>query len=96
MLGAITNLESAPKNIEALLFGIYVMAITSMDENEVLRIFHEPKKPLLTRYLSSTQQALINANYMKVDDLVVLQAYVLYLVQSSSPSIPFPPSCLFG
>lgn len=80
MLGAITNLEGAPKNIEALMFGIYVMAITSMDENEVLKIFHETKQSLLFRYLSSTQQALINANYMKVDDLLVLQAYVLYLV----------------
>jgi hypothetical protein len=80
-LNSITNLEGLSKSNEALMFGIYVMAITSMDENEVLRIFHEPKQALLTRYLSSTQQALINADYMKVDDLVVLQAYVLYLVR---------------
>lgn len=81
VLTAITNLEGVSKSTEALMFGIYVMAITSMDENEVLRIFHEPKQALLTRYLSSTQQALINADYMKVDDLIVLQAHVLYLVR---------------
>jgi hypothetical protein len=80
VLGAVTNLDDAPKNIEALMFGIYVMAITSLDEKDVLKLFNEPKQSVLVRYLSATQQALINANYMKVDDLLVLQAYVLYLV----------------
>lgn len=80
VLDATTRLDRAPKNIEALMFGIYCMAITSLEDSEVLKLFNEPKQTILVRFLASTQQALINANYMKVDDLLVLQAYVLYLV----------------
>lgn len=80
ILEAASHLEKTPKNIEALMFGIYLMAITSMEEKEVQRLFNQSKQSLLTRFLSATQQALINASFMKVDDLIVLQAFVLYLV----------------
>lgn len=80
ILQAASNLDKAPKNIEALMFGVYLMAITSMEDRDVLIMFNEPKQQLLTRYLSATQQALVNASFMKIDDAIVLQAFVLYLV----------------
>lgn len=80
ILQAASNLGKAPKNIEALMFGIYLMAITSMEDIDVQTMFHEPKQQILTRYLGATQQALVNASFMKIDDAVVLQAFLLYLV----------------
>jgi predicted RNA-binding protein with RPS1 domain len=84
VLQAASTLGKAPKNIEALMFGIYLMAITSMEEKQVVSMFNEPKQQLLSRYLSATQQALVNASFMLVDDPLVLQAFVLYLVCSNS------------
>lgn len=78
--------EKAPKNIEALMFAIYIMAITSMEEPDVQRMFELPKKELLGRYFISLQQALVNASFMRVNDPITLQAFLLYLV--------WPPSCL--
>lgn len=81
ILQAASSLDRAPKNIEALMFGIYVMALTSMEERDVQTMFNEPKQHVLTRFLSATQQALVNVSFMKIDDAIVLQAFVLYLVR---------------
>ncbi|KAI6782117.1 putative transcriptional regulatory protein-like protein [Emericellopsis cladophorae] len=79
ILQAVSNLETAPKNIESLMFGIYLMAITSMEEREAQNMFNEPKQDVLKKYLTTAQQALVNASFMRVDDLLCLQAFVLYL-----------------
>lgn len=86
ILQAASNLSKVPKNIEALMLGIYVMAITSMEERDVQNMFNESKQQILPRYLSATQQALVNASFMRVEDPLVLQAFVLYLV-SSNPNL---------
>lgn len=83
ILQAASNLDKVPKNIEAFMFGVYVMAITSMEERHAQSMFSESKQQLLTRYLPATQQALVNAEFMRVDDPLVLQAFVLYLVRST-------------
>lgn len=80
VLGATTQLDKAPKNIEALMFGIYLMAVTSLEEKEVQRLFNEDKQSVLKRFLTATQQALVNASFLKSEDPLVLQAFVLYLV----------------
>jgi hypothetical protein len=79
---ATTRLESAPKNIEALMFGMYVMAISSMDEAEINRRFNAGKKDMLARFFPALQQALVNANFMRVNDSICLQAFLLYLVRT--------------
>ncbi|KAL3955452.1 hypothetical protein ACCO45_011015 [Purpureocillium lilacinum] len=79
IIEATSQLEKAPKNTECLMFAIYVMAITSLEEAEVQRMFGEPKKELLGRYFSALQQALLNAGFMRNHDFYSLQAYVLYL-----------------
>jgi hypothetical protein len=87
VIGATSQLEKAPKNIEALMFAIYVMAITSLEEPDVHRMFGEPKRELLGRYFTALQQALLNAGFMRGDDFICLQAYVLYLVCSPRTAI---------
>jgi hypothetical protein len=84
VIEATTNLEKAPKNIEALMFGMYVMAISSLDDGEVQRRFNQGKKDLLARFFPALQQALVNASFMRVNDSICLQALLLYLVSTSS------------
>jgi hypothetical protein len=80
ILHAASNLDKAPKNVEALMFGVYLMAVTSMEEADVQAVCGESKKHLLLQFLSATQQALVNASFMRVEDPLVLQAFLLYLV----------------
>lgn len=82
VVAASSDLEQAPDNIQALMFGIYLMAITSLDDVEVDRMFQADKRTLLNRYFRGSQQALLNAGFMRHDDFICLQAYLLYLVRS--------------
>lgn len=83
LIKATSNLENAPKNIEALMFAIYLMAITSLDEEEVQIRFQASKHELLGRYFGAIQQALVNAGFMRSRDLITLQAFYLYLVRTA-------------
>ncbi|GMF70128.1 unnamed protein product [Aspergillus oryzae] len=84
------------KPLEALMFGIYLVAVLSLTDEEVEATFNEGKAVLLSRYHQGTQQALINAGFMRSNELMVLQAYFLYLfciVQYIDPRSLF---CLIG
>lgn len=74
------DLANVSKPLEALMFSIYLIAITSMAEEEVHLTFKLSKKALLGQYHEASQHALINAGFMRSSDLMTLQAYLLYLV----------------
>ena len=74
------NLDSVTRSVNALLFAIYFAAVGSLTEQESLNTLGEPKSALLSRYKYAAQKALLTANYLKASDLMVLQAFVLYLV----------------
>lgn len=78
---ASSNLDSIPKNIEALMFAIYVMAVSSMEDVDLENMFKEPKRDVLGRLFEALQQALLNAGFMKSNDFICLQAFMLYLVR---------------
>ncbi|KAF4458748.1 hypothetical protein FALBO_14506 [Fusarium albosuccineum] len=96
IIEASSNLGSVPNNIEALMFAIYLMAITSLEETDVYKMFHEPKKELLARFHSGTQQALTKAGFMRVNDPILLQAYILYLFAVRWFVDPRQVFCLIG
>lgn len=84
LIEAAANPAKIAKPLEALMFSIYFIAVISMTESEVRETFQEDKNRLLSKYHHGTQQALINAGFMRSPDLVVLQAYVIYLVCAPS------------
>jgi hypothetical protein len=86
VLDATADLEEIPKNTEALLFGIYSNAVISLDDEGSEKIFGESKEAMLARFQSGGRQALRNASYLRSSDIVVLQAFTLYLVRSISRS----------
>ena len=80
ILNATGNLENVPKNLEALMFGIYCCVLVSLSDAECDAIMGEGKSTVLRRFRSGCQQALINASFLKSSDMMVLQALVLLLV----------------
>lgn len=80
LIEAAANPSKMPKPLEALLFSIYYIAVMSMTDEQVRDTFKEEKPRLMSKYHRGTQQALVNAGFMRTSDLVVLQAFLLYLV----------------
>lgn len=75
-----SNPDLAPKTMEALMFAIYLMAISSLDDSEVHQRFQATKHELLGQFFAGLQQALINAHFMRNPDVTTLQAFFLYMV----------------
>ncbi|OJJ45117.1 hypothetical protein ASPZODRAFT_677832 [Penicilliopsis zonata CBS 506.65] len=74
------RLETATRPLEALLFAIYALAITSTNTGDCIRLFGETRSVLLHRYRSAAAEALIAADLHATRDLQVLQAFVLFLL----------------
>jgi hypothetical protein len=82
ILDASGDLHSVPRHTEALMFAIYLLAVTSLKGQDCESMFDEPRNNLLSRYSHAAQQALINAKFLKSLNLITLQAFSIYLVSS--------------
>ena len=80
LLEATSDLNNIPKGMEALMFGIYAMAVASLTDEECRKSFSSGRRELLSGYHSSCQRSLIHAGYLRSSDLIVLQAFTLFLV----------------
>jgi hypothetical protein len=89
ILEATGHLDDVPKNVEALMFAIYSVAIPSMTDEECKAVLGEPQDRLAYRFRSAAQFALVNANVLKTNDIMVLQALTLFLVSWFPPPNTF-------
>ncbi|KAJ2970445.1 hypothetical protein NUW58_g9696 [Xylaria curta] len=96
IIEASTNLTKVSRSLEALMFAIYLMAITSLADEEVEQTFHESRSNLLMKYHHGAQQALFNVGFMRMPDLTVLQAYLLYCLGVRQYTDPRTLFCLTG
>lgn len=80
ILDASGDLRNIPRHTEALMFAIYFLAVSSLRHEDCEAMFGEAKGTLLTKYSHGTQQALINARYLKSLNIFTLQAFILFLV----------------
>lgn len=87
VLEAASDLGNISRSTEALLFAIYLSAITSMDEESCQRVLDGSKSDLLVRFSKAAEQALVNAEFLRSTNIVVLEALTLHLV-SPSPARP--------
>lgn len=78
---AASNLKEVPSTLEALMFGIYCMAILSLTVEECETMFKQPKEELSTRFQFGCQQALLNSNFLRTGSRDCLTALFLYLVR---------------
>ncbi|VUC32998.1 unnamed protein product [Clonostachys rosea] len=65
---------------ECLLFSIYHSAVFSMVEEECLVQFNQSRSDMLAMYRVAVRQALVNARWLQTTEMLVLQAYVLFLI----------------
>ena len=77
---AASNTETIPRSFEALMFAIYGAAVMSLNNDECQKRLCEPRKTLLSRYVTATKAALSRAKFMGTMSLVVLQALLLHLI----------------
>ncbi|KAF1968006.1 hypothetical protein BU23DRAFT_277921 [Bimuria novae-zelandiae CBS 107.79] len=73
------NLDSIPKNVECLMFGIYCTAVESLGNTECIAILDEPKEVASKRFKTAGHLALIRTSFLKTSDPMVLQAFVLFI-----------------
>ncbi|TVY45871.1 Bikaverin cluster transcription factor [Lachnellula occidentalis] len=68
----------SPAN-EALMFSIYYAAITSMEEDDIKTNFGVSKTDLNLKYRLGLELALAKADFLNVPDLVLVQAFAIFL-----------------
>ncbi|KAK8177999.1 fungal-specific transcription factor domain-containing protein [Phyllosticta citrichinensis] len=83
VLKAVSNLEAIDAETELLMFSIYLMAVVSMPSEEC-QALGESKQQLLTKFRYATKVALYRAGFLRSSDLVVLQAFILFLLAMRS------------
>lgn len=84
LVEATTNPGAIPKNVEALLFSIYVMAVAAMDEAKCQEQLGCGKEEAYQRFATGCRIALMRIGILNTYDLVVLQALVLYFVSRAA------------
>ncbi|KAJ5259505.1 hypothetical protein N7478_012486 [Penicillium angulare] len=96
IVGAGADLSNISKPLEALMFSIYLISVTSMTKENVESTFDESKDTLLSKYHGATQRSLVNAGFMRSSDLMTLQAHLLYLLSIAIYVDPRSLFCLIG
>lgn len=76
----ISNGGKASKGTEALMFSIYLAAVTSLTPELCQEMFGEDRNALIARFRYGTEQALSRAHFLVTEEIQVLQAFVIMLV----------------
>lgn len=79
-LKAVAEPSKVSKGLEALLFAIYYGAVTSTTPEDCLSRWGEDRNTLLSRYRVGLEQGLARANFLYCDEIVILQAFVVFLI----------------
>ncbi|KAL2016759.1 hypothetical protein VTK56DRAFT_3107 [Thermocarpiscus australiensis] len=77
---AASGSENVPKNVEALLFSIFVMAVVSLTPDECRALLGYSREEALQRFSSGVRLNLVKLGFLKFHDLTTLQALVIYLI----------------
>ncbi|KAF2434745.1 hypothetical protein EJ08DRAFT_668209 [Tothia fuscella] len=73
-------LDRIHRGLEALMFALYYGTITSLSAEECRATFGEERNDLINRYLFGVQQALARADFLQTDEIIVVQAFVIFLI----------------
>lgn len=78
--GPAQNPNLLDKNSEALLFTIYFVSIISMPSEHCQYFLGDTRDVLVSRYRFAVEQALAKANLLNTQNLLLLQAAVIFLI----------------
>ena len=76
---AVASMDSIEKNMEALLFSIYYSALISLDSEQCFSTLGVSRPSALQTYRFAVEQAMARANLLNTQNLLLLQATVLFL-----------------
>lgn len=79
-LQAAAGLDHISKAMEALMFAMYLAATVSLTPDQCLARLAVDKDIALKRYRFGAEQALAKAGFLESQEIMVLQAFVLFLV----------------
>ncbi|KAF7589373.1 hypothetical protein BBP40_004421 [Aspergillus hancockii] len=88
LLEASGSLATVSKEFEVLMFSIYCIALVSLSADNVQNVFGERKAILLSRYRQGARLAFAKAGILRTSSIVVLQAFVLYMLSMRASSDP--------
>lgn len=80
VLEAMHNPQNLTAPLEALLFVIYVGAVNSLSDDECEARFGSAQSDLLAKFRRGADAAFARAKLMVTDDMLTLQAFVVYLI----------------
>ena len=80
LLEATGKLDDVPRAMESLMFAIYSCAIHSISNAECENITGDTKHVMLTKFQSAARQALVRAGLLRTSNILVLQAFTLFLL----------------
>lgn len=89
ILEAASDLNNISRPTEALLFSIYLCAVASMDEETSRQVLGASRSDLMARFSRAAEQALINAEFLRSTNVLILRALTLYLVSHIYPAMHF-------
>ncbi|MCJ1381710.1 hypothetical protein MMC17_004821 [Xylographa soralifera] len=82
VLKAGQNLDRLDKATEALMFAIYLATVTSLTPEQCQSLLQQDKEIAVQRYRFGAEQALARAGFLETNELMVLQAFTLFLVSA--------------
>ncbi|OKL63914.1 hypothetical protein UA08_00618 [Talaromyces atroroseus] len=88
IIEAVSNLAGINHTLEALMFSIYCMSITSLNTEDCQSMFGSSKEELLARYQFGCQQALYNCGFLRSSDRECLTALYFYLLSVVPNTVP--------
>ncbi|KAH8712256.1 hypothetical protein GQ44DRAFT_689197 [Phaeosphaeriaceae sp. PMI808] len=80
ILEASGNLKCITRSVEALLFAIYCITVGSIADKDCIAMLGQSKSTALGQFRLGAQYSLMNANLLKTSDLMVLQAFTLFIL----------------
>jgi hypothetical protein len=79
-LDAIAQPDKIHKSLEPLIFAIYYGAVTSIMPKDCEHRWGDDRSKLLTKYRFGLEQGLARANFLFCDEMLILQAFVMFLI----------------
>ncbi|KAK1070327.1 hypothetical protein LTR74_004243 [Friedmanniomyces endolithicus] len=77
---AAANPSQASKPMECLLFAIYHFAAVAMTDEECQQSLGQDRAVLQSRYHAAVTQAFMNVAFLRTTDIIVVQAFVMFLL----------------
>lgn len=83
------NYERGNPAPAALAAAVFYISSATLSREQCLALFDERREIVIARYQEETKAALARADFLVTDDLTVLQAFVLSLVNSPRLRTPY-------